>query len=233
MSETESERRTRIRADLERRLDDLPVLPAVATQIASLDPSEGDFASRVEELARLDPPLTARLLRLCASGLSQPGSVSQAIARVGARPLAETITCLTVMRVSIPTTVGQRNLWIHAIGTALTARCIAELASLSWQLAPEHGYLAGLMHDLGRFIMYDRTPAELGQVDETHWASPGELVAAEMRICGFDHAFLGGLACERWAFPELVTDMVREHHVYNRERSPARKSELARLVRVV
>jgi HD-like signal output (HDOD) protein len=233
MPVTETEQRTRIRADLERRLDDLPVLPAVAARIASLDPSAGDFTSRVEELARLDPPLTARLLRLCASGLSQPCSVPEAIARVGARPLAETITSLAVMQVFVPTTGGQRNLWIHAIGTALTARCIAQLASTSWQLAPERAYLAGLMHDLGRFIMYDRTPAELGQVDETHWGSPAELVAAEMKVCGFDHAFLGALACERWVFPELVTDMVREHHLYGRERSAARSNDLARLVRVL
>ncbi len=233
MPVTETEQRTRIRADLERRLDDLPVLPAVAARIASLDPSAGDFTSRVEDLARLDPPLTARLLRLCASGLSQPCSVPEAIARVGARPLAETITSLAVMQVFVPTTGGQRNLWIHAIGTALTARCIAQLASTSWQLAPERAYLAGLMHDLGRFIMYDRTPAELGQVDETHWGSPAELVTAEMKVCGFDHAFLGALACERWVFPELVTDMVREHHLYGRERSAARSNDLARLVRVL
>lgn len=233
MPDTESQQRRRIRADLERRLDDLPVLPAVAAHIASLDPTAGDFASRVEDLARLDPPLAARLLRLCDCRISQPGSVSEAIVRVGARPLAETITSLSVMRLFVPTTIGQRNLWIHAIGTALTARCIAQFASASWQLAPEHAYLAGLMHDLGRFVMYDRTPAELGQVDETHWSSPRELVAAEIQVCGFDHAFLGGLACERWRFPELVTDMVREHHVYDRQRSAARKSDLARLVRVL
>jgi HD-like signal output (HDOD) protein len=232
MPEIESEQRRRIRADLEQRLEDLPVLPAVAAQIACLDPSADEFSSRVEELARLDPPLTARLLRLAASGRSQFSSISEAIARVGARPLAETITSLAVLRVFVPTTIGQRNLWIHAIGTALTARWIAQLASAAWQLPPERAYLAGLMHDLGRFVMYDRTPAELGQVDETHWASPDELVAAEMQVCGFDHAFLGALACERWAFPELVTDMVREHHVYG-ERRAGHKSDLARLVRVL
>lgn len=112
--------------------------------------------------------MTARLLRLCAAGLSEPRSVSEAIARVGARPLAETITSLSVMRVFIPTTLGQCTLWIHAIGTALTARCIAQIASPSWQIPPEH-----------------------------------------------------------------VTSMVREHHMYDRERSLGRKGDLARLVRVL
>jgi len=233
MVETESEQRRRIRADLERRLDDLPVLPAVAAKIAALDPASTEFSNRVEEMARLDPTLTARLLRLSDRRLDQPGSVSEAIARVGARRLAETITSFAVLRVFIPATIGQRNLWIHALGVAITARTIAQLASGPWRLPPERAYLAGLMHDLGRFVMYDRDSAELAQVDETHWTSPAELVAAEIKICGFDHAFLGGLACQAWRFPDDVTTLVREHHVYGHEPKASGNDDVTRLGRIL
>lgn len=229
----ETELQARVRADLDRRLDELPLLPAVLTRIVSMDPGAPDFAARVEELARLDPPFAARLLRLAASARGEHASIPEAIVRVGARPLAETVTALAVMRVFVPTTAGQRNLWLHALGVARTARCIAQLAAPRWQVAPERAYLAGLLHDLGRFVMYDRSPQELGQVDETAWESPAELVAAEVRICGYDHAFLGALACERWSFPDVVTAMVREHHLYGREDHARRAHEVAALVRLV
>jgi hypothetical protein len=86
------------------------------------------------------------------------------------------------------------------------------------------------MHDLGRFVLYDRSPRELGRVDETQWSTPAELIANELAICGFDHASLGGVACERWGFPETVAALVRGHHVYE---AAAPGTDLARLVRVL
>jgi hypothetical protein len=53
MPDPESAQRIRVRADLERRLEDIQVLPAVAARIASLDPSAAEFSSQVEDLARL------------------------------------------------------------------------------------------------------------------------------------------------------------------------------------
>ncbi len=228
--------RERLLAKIEERLDELPMLPAVVTRLAQLDPDSPTFPEAVEELARLDPPLTARLLHLTQTGMRVPEtampSIGTAINYIGARRLAETVTSLSVMRVFVPTTRGQRNLWFHAIQTAVAARRIAEMAPAD-SVAPEQAYLAGLMHDLGRFIMYDRSPRELGQVDETHWCSPAELVAAEIGICGFDHAALGGLACERWGMPDPVTEMVRVHHTYDRDAIAAQPSGLPRLVQVL
>ncbi len=236
MANDPAEQRERLLGNIEERLDELPLLPAVVTRLAQLDPDSPHFTEEVERLARLDPPLTARLLHLTQTGMgsaeSAMPSIGTAVNYIGARRLAETVTSLSVMRVFVPTTPGQRNLWLHAIETAVAARRIAEMASVQ-HVVPEQAYLAGLMHDLGRFVMYDKSPRELGQVDETHWSSPAELVAAEIGICGFDHAVLGSLACERWGIPEAVTAMVRVHHVYDQEAIKAQPSGLPRLVQVL
>lgn len=224
--------RARLVETIEARLDELPLLPVVVTRLAALDPESTDFPEAVERLARLDPALAARLLHLTRTArfpIAGMPTVGRAINAIGARRLAETITSLAVMRVFVPTTPGQRNLWRHAVGTALSARRIAEMAAVP-SVAPEQAYLAGLMHDLGRFVMYDRSPQELGRVDETHWSSPAELIAAELAICGFDHASLGGLACERWGFPETVAAIVRGHHVYETD---APSTDVSSLVRVL
>lgn len=199
-----------------------------------MNPDDATFSEQVETLASLDPPLASRLMRLAGTGLSQRevSSIPQGVATIGARRLSETLTSLAVMRVFVPATVGQRNLWIHAIGTAVIARRLADW-SVHSLIPPEHAYLLGLMHDLGRFVMYDRSPAELGTVDETRWATPDELIEAEMQICGYDHAFLGGLVAERWSFPDAVTVAIRDHHIYSSEHTGQWGPELEREVRLL
>jgi putative nucleotidyltransferase with HDIG domain len=141
------------------------------------------------------------------------------------------ILALSVVEVFVPHTRGQRNLWIHSIQTALAARRLAALRP-DTGLGIEECFLAGLLHDIGRFVIFENRPEEMAQLDEADAASPLELVAAERRICGFDHATLGYEVCRRWNIPALVCEMVRVHHLYgdNRGRVPPEVGTLVRLV---
>ncbi len=230
------EKRKRTLESLERRLDELPLLPSVLTQILTLTPEDPSFAAKMEDLARRDPPLATRLLRLAnsaASGSRTPiTTLAGAIGRVGARPLAEMVTSLAVMSVFVPKTVGQRNLWLHAMQVAVAARLLA-MQNPELEVEPEQAYLAGLLHDVGRFVMFRDSPTELGAVDEAGPQSPRELVEAEVRICGYDHAELGWLACRQWRLPDKVATLIRDHHVYHDSKTSAWSAEMQALVRVV
>lgn len=96
----------------------------------------------------------------------------------------------------------------------MIAHEIAALRGIS-ELSPESLYLVGLFHDLGRFVMFDESPAELCAVDEMGWRTPDELVEAERQICGFDHAELGWYACRLWGVPESIATVVRYHHAFD------------------
>jgi putative nucleotidyltransferase with HDIG domain len=78
---------------------------------------------------------------------------------------------------------------------------------------PQQAYLAGLLHDIGRFVMFEHDPVDLEAVDCTHWETPEELLAAERALCGFDHTELGAQACRVWKVPSEVTDVIQFHHV--------------------
>lgn len=203
-------------AQLGQRLQCMPLLPAVVARITNLPTDPTTLTREVERLARRDPPLAIRLLRMAnvPRGAGAPPSIHTipvAIARVGARRLAQTLTQLAVAQVFVPTTLGQKRLWLHAVQVGLLAKRIAELRPSS-HAPPESAYLAGLLHDIGRFLMFQHSPQELGAVEETGWSSPLELIAAERRICGFNHAALGGAACQRWSLPEQIGGAVRLHH---------------------
>lgn len=223
-------------ARLGHRLEELAVTPAVVTRLTELDPEAPDFPARVLELAAADPPLALRLIRAANRATVATRhpieAIPAAVAQLGAREAASLITTLSVVEVFVPRTTGQRNLWIHAIQVAVTARTLAQLRP-ELRVDPEHAYLAGLLHDIGRFVMFAKTPAELGEVDEKDYRCGDQLIAVELQVYGIDHAELGWHACQRWALPERVAWLIRDHHVYERSRHAATPPELLSLIRIV
>jgi putative nucleotidyltransferase with HDIG domain len=229
---TELQRRTI--AGLESRIEHIALLPAVVGRLAALDLDSPEATDQIVALVRSDPPLALRLLRLANSSITGGGGIDtipEAILRVGSLGLANIILALSVVEVFVPHTRGQRNLWIHSIQTASAARRLAVLRP-DMGLGMEECFLAGLLHDIGRFLIFENLPQEMAQLDEADAASPLELVAAERQVCGFDHATLGYEVCRRWNLPESVCEMIRVHHCYGQARSQIPPEVLA-IVRLV
>jgi putative nucleotidyltransferase with HDIG domain len=230
---TDAQRRTL--EDLESRLDRIAVLPAVVSTLAALDPDADTFPDAVTELARRDPPFALRLLRL-ANQLSvrraeAVDTIPQAIFRAGARRLADLVLTQSVVEVFVPRTRGQRHLWLHSIQVATAARLLARLRP-EWGVNPEQAYAAGLLHDIGRFVLFEHRMEELGRIDDIGVGSPRELIEAEVQVCGFDHAELGWHVCQQWALPATLSALVRSHHVA-RDGSDRIPPEVLMLVRTV
>ncbi len=227
-----NELQSRTIGSLEARLEKIALLPAVISRLTTLDLDSAAASDEILTLVRNDPPLALRLMRL-ANAQSRNGidTIPDAVLRVGTHNLAHMILALSVVEVFVPNTRPQRNLWIHSIQVALAARRIAAMCP-EIGLGIEQCFLAGLLHDIGRFVIFEHQPQEMAKIDEVDVADPHELVAAEIRACGFDHAALGYEVCRRWKLPESVTNMVRSHHMYGeaRRRVPG---EVAALVRVV
>ena len=104
------------------------------------------------------------------------------------------------------------NSWVHSIHTALGARLITRSLPTVAHLN-EAAYLAGLLHDIGRFIMFEQTPELLKMVEESRWQTPDELLEVELKNFRFNHSELGYLAARKWSFPNMIAETIRNHHV--------------------
>ena len=230
-----NELQRRTLANLEQRLNQVGVLPAVVSRLLALDLDSPAASDEIMRLCRADPGLALRLLRLANSalvaGAAPVDTIPDAILRVGTRRLAEMILSASVVQVFLPRTRGQQLLWIHSMQTAVWARRIVEMRP-DCGVTAEEAYLAGLLHDIGRFLMFQHSRDELGRIEESAFGDPRQLVAAEVDLCGFDHAHLGWHVCRQWLLPETVSDMVRHHHVYGK-RVKEIPSEVSTLVQVV
>ncbi len=206
--------RTALR-DMERKIDQLPLLPQVLVRIMRLNASSDDYFQELEKLTKEDPPLTVRLLIVANSASSAPVSpiktIREAITRIGAVNITKLVASLAVQRVFLPSTSEQLDLWRHSMIVALLCEHLAA-STPALGLKKEEAYLVGLLHDIGRFVMFEHASKELQRVDESHWHSPEALIAADKEVFTFTHSELGYLACKHWGLPREIGQVVRVHH---------------------
>ncbi len=200
---------------LDKFVREMPLLPNIVTRLLTIDRDSDNYFDTLTTLAELDPCFAIKIINMANSVYFKPdheiSRISHALSRIGANTISEVISNMSIMRVFMPTNDDQRYLWVHAIETALCSRFITRLLADARGLADE-AYLAGLLHDVGRFVMLENTPGDMAKVDSTHWHTPKELVSAEQNLYGYNHAELGSKICTQIQLPDLLNQVIRRHH---------------------
>lgn len=208
-----------VKDQLLKKVDTLPVLPRVLSQLLELDPSAPTWFDDLVKIVEAEPSYAIRLIgaanSMAAHSVTPITRIRDAVVRLGAREVSNLAISMSVVRVFVPRNDWERGLWTHSLEVAAVARALARHAGMGLNF--EQAYLGGLLHDVGRFIMFDVAPAALREVDEASWDTPAQLVEAERGICGLDHAELGAEACARWMIPAHFANLVRFHHDKNVE----------------
>lgn len=201
-------------ASIAKRLKQLPVLPAAFGEMIALDPMAEDFGARVEAIAMREPALAARLLSVANAALlgSQTAikSLDVAIVRMGSRRVAALVTSFAAMRLFTPTNDAQRDLWRHALSTAVAASEIAARSGLG--VEPQQAYVAGLLHDIGRFVLQEELSADEGAAFVPDWSRDPAPCAVEHAALGIDHTEIGLAAAREWRLPRELWAALRVHH---------------------
>jgi putative nucleotidyltransferase with HDIG domain len=196
----------------------LVTLPHVYIEIGRLidDPrsSSADIARAVSQ----DPSFTLRLLRVANSALYQfPSaveSVTKAVSIIGTaqiRNLALSMSVASSFEGLPNELVSMQNFWRHSLLCALTAR---QLAKLIGGCDPDALFTAGLLHDIGELIIFNRLPAQAKQALLLVLDSAEEIQVhqAEQQVMGFDHSEVGGALAKEWNLPGLLEECIAHHH---------------------
>jgi len=191
-------------------------LPSVYHRITEVmsDPysSSGDFGAVVSE----DPGLTARLLRLVNSAFynlpSEIDSVTQALSVIGTHQLHDLVLATSVISMfdDVPAEfIDMESFWKHCLATGVTCRV---LATGRGEANVERLFVAGLLHDIGRLLMFMGNPDDT--IDcMTRAREHGHLVyVLEQEVMGYDHAQVGQTLLKAWRLPESLQEPVEFHH---------------------
>lgn len=163
-----------------------------------------------------DQALSARILQLANSSFygfpTHIETVSHAVTMIGAEQMIALVqgTCVASLFRNVPRdTVDMESFWKHSIATGLTARLIA---SRRREPNTERFFLLGLLHDIGRLVIYQHLPAEASTMIKTAANERILLVEAERKVVGFDHALVGHELLKLWKLPARLCEPIKLHH---------------------
>ncbi|MDR2614382.1 MAG: HDOD domain-containing protein [Candidatus Accumulibacter sp.] len=202
---------------LDQLLDHAEALPSLPEAAAYLIRALRDDSADLETLAqhiKSDPAIAARLLAAAnsvASGLSKRvHSAAQAFMLLGAdRVIKIILTSSLIYRYDERTTGFIAPLfWRHSLGTAICARTLAEQTRVD----PELAFICGLLHDIGRLLMYTASPSHVYKALDRRQHSDIPLILAEREVFGYDHCQSGRVLASAWKLPSDITDAIAAHH---------------------
>lgn len=200
---------------MQNRIGELPLLPQVLVRILQLNPDSDRYFEEFGKLTKEDPAFAVKVIALANSASSAPAvpvvSIRDALTRMGVQPIRSLVSSLAVQRVFFPTKPNEVKLWQHSVYAAFAAAQIAEIVP-DIKVDPAEAYLIGLLHDIGRFVMFEHAAPDLLIVDESNWGTPEELIDADVEAYKFTHSELGFGACKHWQLPDSICDVVRRHH---------------------
>jgi putative nucleotidyltransferase with HDIG domain len=212
---TVSDRRREIRellADVSALVSPPEIVLRLRQAMDSPDSSSDNLAAIVMQ----DPNLSARILHMANSAMyglnHRVETVSRAISIIGQRALYHLALAVTASQTfsRMPSELVNIGVfWRHSVFTALIARNLAQRCRV---LHPERLFVAGLLHDLGSLVLYQRFPDILRDSLLAARGNEEVLVQQERELLGFDHAEVGGALLELWGLPENLQQAVAYHH---------------------
>lgn len=217
---------------LVRRLVDLPPAPKVLHTLQRILASETTAIEDIAEVVRLEPGLSARVVRMAKSVHFGRGAevvtIVEAIQRVGLTGIHELVTFAVasqlVGRPLVSYNLGAQELWFRAVACGIAAASLADNSTVDRSDA----YTAGLMHGLGLMVIDRYAAKERNQRVFTSAGYPSDFAPAEREWLGFSHAEAGAALLELWGFSESVTAAIRFQ--LNPEAAPAEHRPLCMMV---
>jgi len=207
--------------------------PGVNKLISGIPASLGSYAPVLEEIEALlespecslvtvgeaiqkEPDLTARLLRLANSSFygfsSRLTTVTEAISLIGIQQVQDLILASSIIgqfKGVDDEFVSMESFWQHSLACGIAARLLALEKRLP---KADKFFVAGLLHDIGRLVLFARAPHLAQQVFKVYGSERILLIDAEKRALGFDHQEIAGGIMQLWKFPDNLIQAVACHH---------------------
>ena len=196
------------------RIRKLPSLPHIYTALQNIVRDDSVTLREVAELVAADAALAARVLQIVNSAFfrlaRRISNIEQAVNYLGfgaIRNLALTVEVFAQWPGGGSGVLDLHKLQSHAQAVAAGAHAL----TVGTEIADDT-LLAGLLHDIGYWVLAQECPADLHQAVELAVASAVPLHVAESQVIGASHAEIGAYLLGIWGLPYPVIEAVAHHH---------------------
>ena len=184
--------------------------------LATMAKEDVSFAS-LAELIEKDTVLAGNVLRLVNSALysfqGKVNSVRHAVAILGLNKLRNVALGMSITRmwsqVRMPPGWSAARFNIHSVATGVLSDLLSQQVDVPY---PEGGFVAGLLHDIGKLLIAISLPAEYAQIVELSATGERTALECELEVIGTTHAELSGAVLTRWNLPPAIQAATRCHH---------------------
>ncbi|MDA8137573.1 MAG: HDOD domain-containing protein [Desulfobacteraceae bacterium] len=207
---------TRLQALINSHIEGLPTLPTVATRVLEITADVENSTKVLWEVIASDQALAGNVMRIANSvfyGLpKQVTSLEQALNLLGYVEIRNLVIAQVVFNsfkhVDQNGPLDLRPLWAHAFTCALASKLITRHTSLRDQ----DTYIACLVHDIGKLVIYTALPEAYAEMTKEVGAANYTVFEMEERFFGITHEQVTARILETWLFPDPVVAAVANHH---------------------
>ena len=188
----------------------IPVQAGIISEIIKLEVDSNNCFKELDDLISSDQGVASLVLRVVNSPFYSRGNkvstIPFAISLLGYN-VVRSLALLAFSRSLFSHTRNEQfrlHIWQHSLLTAIASQTISQEWGES-RLSDE-AFIAGLMHDTGKVLMFNHNPALYQQVFEHAFVNNCSSVEAEHHYFGFDHCQVGAEAVKEWKLPEHFRD---------------------------
>lgn len=199
------------------KVDDLPALPMVVSDIMKLTEDPDSTVQDIEKVIMKDQSLTARILRLSNSAYygyaRRISTISQASVLLGFQAIKSITLSASIgglLMNEVPGYALEKNqLWRQSQSCAIVSRFIAKKLR---GVNADQAYVAGLLRDIGKVIVSHYLTDYFLQIMNIIELEKISFLEAEEKILGFNHAQVGARVAKKWNIPDDLVEAIEFHH---------------------
>ncbi len=191
----------------------LPPAPAILPRLLSLLCDANSNPHEIIELVKVDPSLTAQVLRLSNSAYygaaSRAYDLEEAVNRIGFQEVYKLVALVSgnqiFNRAVEALGMARGELWEYSLATAY----VMEQMALQLNQDSAVAYTVGLLHSLGKIVLASQPDLDYAEIFQLVEDENISLAEAEAKRWGFTYCEIGSELLRRWYFGDEITLPVR------------------------
>ena len=205
-----------LRKALEGAAIKLPEMPSIVSELNEVIASPFASASDIARIVNKSPSLTTLLLKIVNSALygfsSKIDSISRAVTMVGSKEITGLAIGISAMRMfsDIPKEIIDMPSFLrHSLACGIIGRILAAYKNIPHT---ERLFVSGLLHDIGRLVVYRYFPHQGKSVLHRAMTAEQPLYRVEKKELGCRHTDIARYLLTRWKLPFALENNIVYHH---------------------
>jgi HD-like signal output (HDOD) protein len=202
----------------------LPEIPSIVFELNEVIANPLSSAEDIAQVVHRSPSLTALLLKIVNSPFygfpSKIDKISLAVTLIGTREISGLALGISIISLfnNIPKEILSMYSFLrHSLACGIISRILAAHKSIP---QTEQMFVSGLLHDLGRLILYSHFPEESCNLLSRARLSNRLLYQQESDCLGCNHTHLVKQLLQQWKLPMVLENNVFYHHSPSEAQQP-------------